>query len=65
MSDQKKRGRPKGKAGGATPRQFRLTDQTLAELDYLQDRLGLTNRTDVIRSVVRRIYLEERKKESS
>lgn len=51
------------KKGSATPRQFRLNEETLAELDYLQGRYGLTGRSDVIRFLARRASQEERKKE--
>lgn len=61
MSDQPKRGA--GRPGGTTPRQFRLTEETLAELDYLMTRLGLTSRADVIRHLSRRATLDERRKE--
>lgn len=42
-----------------TPRQFRIDDTTLAELDYLQSRLGLTSRADVIRHLSRRAAIAE------
>ena len=63
MADTPKRGRPRTAARGTTPRQFRLADATLAELDYLQERLGLTSRADVIRHLSRRAALEERRKD--
>jgi metal-responsive CopG/Arc/MetJ family transcriptional regulator len=61
MTEPKKRGRPKG--AGIHPTQFRLTPETLAEVDYLRERYGLPDRVDVVRFLVRRAALEERRKE--
>lgn len=61
MTEPKKRGRPKG--SGTPPTQFRLSPETLAEIDYLGQRFGLPNRVDVVRLAVRRLAADERKKE--
>lgn len=66
MSETKRRGRPPkdGKAAiSGNPKQFRLSEETLADLDYLMDRFGLTTRSDVIRFLARRGALDERRKE--
>lgn len=63
MTEEARRGRPKKSARVTTPRQFRLGEETLAEMDYLMGRLALRSRADVIRFLVRRATQEERKKE--
>lgn len=64
MTDKPKKGLAKA-AGRLTgnPKQFRLSDETLADMDYLIGQLGLTTRTDVIRLAVRKLAQEERRKE--
>lgn len=42
-----------------TPRQFRLPDETVAELDALAEHLGLPNRSVVIRLAVKRMARAE------
>ena len=51
-------------SNNTTPRQFRLGDDTLAEMDYLADRLGLTGRAEVIRHLCRRAVQTERELEA-
>jgi hypothetical protein len=54
------RGRPKKDPSNWTPpRQFRLSDGTLAELDFLMTRFGLTSRSEVIRHLARKAALAE------
>lgn len=65
MSDKPKRGRPRSPDHSTPPRQFRLSDDTLAELDYLQERYGLTSRTEVIRFLARRATIDERRKDGA
>jgi hypothetical protein len=51
---------------GTTPiTTMRLGEDTLANLDYLTTRLGLTNRTDVVRFMAQRMASEERRKEAA
>lgn len=46
------------------PRQFRLPDETLADMDYLIVELALRSRADVIRFAVRKLAQEQRRKQS-
>ena len=46
-------------SGWTTPRQFRLTAETMAELDWLCLRLGGLSRTDVLRLAIRRLAQSE------
>lgn len=44
-----------------TPRQFRLSEETLAQLDWLMERLALSSRAAVIRYLAQRAVVAEEK----
>lgn len=58
MPDIKKRP-SKTKPGRTAPRQFRLEQATLDEMDFLKSRLGLASRSAVIRQLVRKAAIVE------
>jgi hypothetical protein len=60
----RRKGGPVKEPGGAKPRQFRLSEATLSELDYLKERYALASRAAVIRFLCRRAVIEERRKGS-
>lgn len=47
-----------------TPRQFRLDENVMSSLDYLQLRYGLNSRAEVIRHMAAKCEREERSKEA-
>lgn len=44
-------------------RQFRLSEETLTEMDYIMERYQLSSRAEVIRHLVHRTYLAEKRNE--